>query len=157
MADSTSTGFSGFTLFLTAVVAGAAGMAVGSAAGLFAASPEARKKTKPLEERAPQALSGAPRGAKPTKPGLEIRVMQDDDDDEGWNLTVTKFDGVDQGEMYNGQFIKDETFASEAEAVKAAREMGKKAKASDKYALVRVIASEAEKKASAARRRRAKG
>jgi hypothetical protein len=86
--------------------------------------------------------------------GLELYVLQGDEEEDTWDVLVTDYLTVEGKDMFTGSLREVLSYESKRDAVAAARELGKKARASKKYKLVRVVATPADHRAAEARRRR---
>jgi hypothetical protein len=88
--------------------------------------------------------------------GLELYVLQGDEDEDTWSVMVTKYLEVDGEHMYSGSIDEILEVDTKKKAIALARELGKKARASKKYKLVYVVATDADHKRANARRQRQK-
>jgi hypothetical protein len=104
----------------------------------------------------PKALP--PKKKRSDHQGIELYVLQGDEGDDSWSVMVERYFDVEGEFMLNGDGSASEILdvPTEKQAVKLARKLGREARESGKYKLVRVVATAADRKRAAARRRRMK-
>ncbi len=84
---------------------------------------------------------------------IVIDLMQGDEGDDDWYVSTTLYEGVDEhGDEYNGFGGDTMSFSDKADAVRYARELGRDARKDDQFELVRVIATDKDKKLADRRR-----
>jgi len=86
---------------------------------------------------------------------ITFEVTQGDEDDDAWYVTSYLYEGVDaHGNEYNGRLGDADAFEDKEDAVRKARELGKAARATGHFKLVRVIATKKDWRAAEKRRAR---